>query len=614
MFSLPKIESTEIIIDENPDIYIRRAEDLLIKGFWFDSLQQCNIAIKIANDTYKNRSHYIFECAKILFKLHKYKECTLLLEKELENFRKDFDQEKYLKATKQLSKAKNMINFQSISVKNDEVIIKYLGAEYIKSVRVIGDFTDWDTNPIKLKKDGNDWTVKLNSLKVGLYNYKFVINDNETLDAHNSLIIKNNDIINNLFIITRPADVSGEKKSISEKENYIGQLKNGKEHGIGIQFGHNENGYYHVYGDFIEGELNGLAASYYEYANATVEMYGNFVNSEQVDGIITIFAKEYNTYLIQMGNFKENELDGNAISTLSDGVKWKFTQGQFINGKANGRCKVDFYSEGSIYEGEMMNDMLHGSGFQSFNLGQKYEGQFSNGEFNGEGTFSWQNGDRFTGEFNNGKIGGYGKYFKSHSGEYIGQVKSTGNNSLVFHGNGVFNFINGDKYEGEINNQVMHGKGKYSYANGKVLAGKFHQGEFKGTGSGGCYLTTAMCDILGKDDDCYELESLRFFRDNILLKTKAGKDIVDEYYIVAPEISSKLRSHINRTRIALYMRDMYICRILTLIDQCKFEDAVLCYKEMVSYVDDAVSIDVTDVPVSNVPYQAPFSRFEVKQI
>ena len=36
---------------------------------------------------------------------------------------------------------------------------------------------------------------------------------------------------------------------------------------------------------------------------------------------------------------------------------------------------------------------------------------------------------------------------------------------------------------------------------------------FRKQSSGGCYLTTAMCDILGYPDDNYYLQMLRTFRD-----------------------------------------------------------------------------------------------------
>lgn len=52
----------------------------------------------------------------------------------------------------------------------------------------------------------------------------------------------------------------------------------------------------------------------------------------------------------------------------------------------------------------------------------------------------------------------------------------------------------------------------------------------------GCFLTSAACDYHGLPDDCYELETLRSFRDDFMGSFQEGKDLVDEYYQVAPSL------------------------------------------------------------------------------
>lgn len=54
--------------------------------------------------------------------------------------------------------------------------------------------------------------------------------------------------------------------------------------------------------------------------------------------------------------------------------------------------------------------------------------------------------------------------------------------------------------------------------------------------SGGCYLTTAVCEWKGLPDDCEELTILRKFRDEFV-----PKNMVEEYYKVAPSIADKIR-------------------------------------------------------------------------
>jgi len=53
---------------------------------------------------------------------------------------------------------------------------------------------------------------------------------------------------------------------------------------------------------------------------------------------------------------------------------------------------------------------------------------------------------------------------------------------------------------------------------------------------GFCYITTAVCEIQNKADDCYELMMFRDFRDKYLMKEEEGRALVDEYYELAPRI------------------------------------------------------------------------------
>lgn len=57
-----------------------------------------------------------------------------------------------------------------------------------------------------------------------------------------------------------------------------------------------------------------------------------------------------------------------------------------------------------------------------------------------------------------------------------------------------------------------------------------------------CYITTAVCKSLGKADDCYELETLRNYRDQYLMEERHGVELVKEYYNTAPTIVK----HIDR--------------------------------------------------------------------
>lgn len=111
---------------------------------------------------------------------------------------------------------------------------------------------------------------------------------------------------------------------------------------------------------------------------------------------------------------------------------------------------------------------------------------------------------------------------------------------------------------------------------------------FESQDRGGCFLTSACCNHKGLPDDCPELTRLRDFRDTYLTKTEAGRQLISEYYLIAPNIVEKLNLHPNQD--AIYER-IYasICSIISILDQGKFDLAIEKYKEMVLGVQAEVS-------------------------
>lgn len=51
-----------------------------------------------------------------------------------------------------------------------------------------------------------------------------------------------------------------------------------------------------------------------------------------------------------------------------------------------------------------------------------------------------------------------------------------------------------------------------------------------------CFLTTAACELRGLPDDCHELNVLRRFRDDVLVMSREGRALVQEYYREAPRL------------------------------------------------------------------------------
>lgn len=73
---------------------------------------------------------------------------------------------------------------------------------------------------------------------------------------------------------------------------------------------------------------------------------------------------------------------------------------------------------------------------------------------------------------------------------------------------------------------------------------------YKGNSSAGCFLTTACCEYKNLPDDCFELETLRSFRDNWLKKQPPhGEADIAEYYQIAPEIVKSIKMQTDQNEI-----------------------------------------------------------------
>lgn len=73
-----------------------------------------------------------------------------------------------------------------------------------------------------------------------------------------------------------------------------------------------------------------------------------------------------------------------------------------------------------------------------------------------------------------------------------------------------------------------------------------------------CFITTAVCEELGKPDDCEELTAFRAFRDGYLRQCPDGEALVEEYYDIAPGIVTCIDHCGDRTQRYMEIRDRYL--------------------------------------------------------
>src|ERR1700735_5071408 len=85
-----------------------------------------------------------------------------------------------------------------------------------------------------------------------------------------------------------------------------------------------------------------------------------------------------------------------------------------------------------------------------------------------------------------------------------------------------------------------------------------------GGGGGGGFITTATLTSLGRPDDCEELTTFREYRDHWLINRKDGKQLITEYYSLAPKIVDAINASPNSRDIYkdIWKNDIEPCLVL----------------------------------------------------
>lgn len=101
--------------------------------------------------------------------------------------------------------------------------------------------------------------------------------------------------------------------------------------------------------------------------------------------------------------------------------------------------------------------------------------------------------------------------------------------------------------------------------------------ETSSSNSEGCFLTTACVDHKGLADNCQELDTLRYLRDNYMMGTEDGKLLVKAYALRAPQLVKTIDSFDNRDEIYDYMYSNMIQPAVQLVKEGRMEEAVDYY-------------------------------------
>jgi len=106
------------------------------------------------------------------------------------------------------------------------------------------------------------------------------------------------------------------------------------------------------------------------------------------------------------------------------------------------------------------------------------------------------------------------------------------------------------------------------------------------TGAKGCFLTTACVEARNLPDDCYELETLRKFRDDYVKHLPGGKGIIEEYYEIAPRIIEEIEGTIHSAEIFEELYENLVRKSVRLIDFGHYQEAFENYRSTVKELKD----------------------------
>lgn len=103
---------------------------------------------------------------------------------------------------------------------------------------------------------------------------------------------------------------------------------------------------------------------------------------------------------------------------------------------------------------------------------------------------------------------------------------------------------------------------------------------YKQQDSSGCYLTTIVCDILRKSDDCIVLNTMRKFRDQELQNNPEYIDLLKKYDMVGPIIAKNIQNDKNNVILSNYLYSSVLEPVCKHIENKEIEKAITLYEVM----------------------------------
>lgn len=115
-----------------------------------------------------------------------------------------------------------------------------------------------------------------------------------------------------------------------------------------------------------------------------------------------------------------------------------------------------------------------------------------------------------------------------------------------------------------------------------------------------CYITTMICTVLGMDDCCDELETLRNFRNSVLQKDSKYQELLYEYDLIGPKIAACLKC--EEKDVVRKIFEKFIQPIVQLIKSYRNDEAIQKYSFMTKSLKDCYGIQAKIEVSQNYDY------------
>lgn len=166
-----------------------------------------------------------------------------------------------------------------------------------------------------------------------------------------------------------------------------------------------------------------------------------------------------------VGQYSNGNRTGQGTYTWGPGTKWaggKYV-GQWKNGKQHGQGSYT-WADGGKYLGQWKIGKKHGHGTKTWANGSKYVGQFRDDQIHGQGTTNYPNGNKYVGQFGDGKLHGQGTFTWTNGNKYVGQYRDNEK-----HGQGTFTLADGSYFKGEFRNDKRWNGTQYDSTKGQTF-------------------------------------------------------------------------------------------------------------------------------------------------